>query len=250
MTKIFYFSGTGNSLWSAKKIAQAIGENCEIFNIGKEAEKTENIIEADSVVFVFPSYAYGLPLVVRRFAEKSVFNTSYIAAFVTYGSNPGGSLASLCRILKKKEIKNLYFGNIPAAENYTALFGAPKAETLTRRLSMQKKATEEAALCVTERKTNRINTFCPFSFFVSFLFSFGIKIFYKFYRISDDCDGCGICVKVCSVSAVILKDRRPVFSGKCEHCQGCVNICPLRAIHFGRVNSKTPVFCHPEAGLI
>jgi len=36
MTKIYYFSGTGSSLWSAGKIAQVIGSNCELFNIGTE----------------------------------------------------------------------------------------------------------------------------------------------------------------------------------------------------------------------
>jgi ferredoxin len=245
LTKIYYFSGTGNSLWSAKRIAEIIGETCELFNIGIEAYKNEIIIEADAVVLVFPSYAYGLPLIVRRFAQKAAFKSPYIAAFVTYGSSPGGTLAALCRILKKKDINSIFFGLIPAVENYLPLFGPQKTKTVERRLLMQQQATEEAATRIIERKKNRINTFRPFSALISLFFSAGVKIFYKHYRLSADCNGCGICEKICPVSAIIMRDKHPVFTDKCEHCVGCIDICPLRAIHFWRVKSGTPGYYHP-----
>jgi ferredoxin len=246
LTKIYYFSGTGNSLWSAKRIAEIIGEPCELFNIGIEAYKNEIIIEADAVILVFPSYAYGLPLIVRRFARSAVLKTPYVAAFVTYGSDSGGTLAALSRILKKKNIGSSFFGRIPAVENYIPLFGPLKKETVERRLLMQQEATEEAADCIIERKINRVNTFRPLSALISLLFSAGVKIFYKHYRLSADCTGCGTCAKICPVSAIIMQDKRPVFTDKCEHCMGCIDICPARAIHFWRVKSGTPGYYHPH----
>jgi len=250
MTKIFHFSGTGNSLWSAKKIAQEIKEKhpqevCELINIGTEAQKSEIVIEADAVIFVFPTYAYGLPLIVRRFAKNAEFRTPYMAALVTYGSSPRGTLGALRRILKKKGIEKLYFARIPSVENYIAIFGASKAETIQKRVSMQEKATEEAARSIIERRENKVSAFYPLSAFVSWLFSFGVKIFYKKYRVSADCDGCGVCEKTCPVSAIVMKDKKPVFTRKCEHCQGCINLCPLRAIEFGRVKFGTPGYRHP-----
>ena len=249
MTKIYYFSGTGNSLWSAKKIAKSVGGECELFNIGVEAQKSEIIIEADAVIFVFPSYAYGLPVIVRNFTKSAVLRTQYFAAFVTFGSKPGGTLAALRRIIKKKNINASFFGRIPAVENYLVMFGTPTTKTLERGLSMQQKATEEASRAVIEKRTNRVNTFRPFSAFVSWLFSLGIKIFYKHYRISDNCNGCSICQKLCPVSAINMQNGRPVFSKRCEHCQACVNICPLRAIQFGRVKFGTPGYRHPDIGI-
>jgi len=246
MTKIFYFSGTGNSLWSAKKIAQIIGEPWELYNIGIEAQKENIIIDAEAVVFVFPSYAYGLPIIVRRFAENAEFKTPYLSAFVTFGSSPRGTLGQLRRILKKKGIGKMFFGRIPSIENYLALFGPPKTQTIERRKTMQEKATEEAARSVIERQENRVCAFSPFSAFVSWLFSLGIKIFYKKYQLADNCDGCGICEKICPVAAIVMKDGHPQFTHKCEHCQGCVNLCPLRAIQFGRVKFGTPGYRHPE----
>jgi len=253
LTKIYYFSGTGNSLWSARKIAEIIGGECELVNIGAEAWKGETIIEADAVVLLFPSYAFGLPLAVRRFAGNAVFKTPYLAAFVTYGSTPGGTLAALARVLKRKSIGAVFLGRIPAVENYIAIFGPPKAETEQQRLAMQDEATREAAQCVMERRGNRINAFRPLSAFIWLLFSLGTKVFYKRYRVSDDCNGCGICEKVCPVSAVSMRETqgkpRPVFSAKCEHCQGCLNWCPKKAIHFGRLDSHLARYHHPDISL-
>jgi len=254
LVKIFYFSSTGNSLWSAKKIAQIIKEKnpqetCELAGIGAEAQKSEIVIEADAVVFVFPSYAYGLPLAVRRFAKSAVFRTPYAASLVTYGSSPGGTLAVLRRILKKKGIGKLFFGKIPAVENYLAMFGPPDAQIIKKRVTMQEKATIEAALSIIEGRENKVCVFRPFSSFVSWLFSLGVKIFYKQYRLGGNCNGCGICEKICPIRAIVMKDGKPVFTNRCEHCQGCVNLCPLRAIQFGRVKFGTPGYCHPEIAI-
>jgi len=224
-------------------------ETCELINIGTEAQKSEIVVEADAVVFVFPSYAYGLPLIVRRFVEKAVFKTPYAASFVTYGSSPRGTLGALRCILKKKGIGKMYFGRIPSVENYLALFGTQKEKTIQRRTAMQEIATEEAALSIIQRSENKVNTFCPFSAFVSWLFSLGIKIFYKRYKVGVNCNGCGSCEKICPVSAIVMKDKKPLFTPKCEHCQGCINMCPLRAIKFGRVKFGSPGYRHPQIAI-
>ena len=245
MTKLLYFSGTGNTLWSAKKIAEKAGD-CELVNIGTEAEKKNPVIEADAIVLLFPAYAYGAPLIVSDFMKRVQLRTQYFAAFVTYGTSPGGALAEIRRIVRRKKINAAWFGRIPAVENYIAMFGPQNQKTIERRMEMQRLATEEAVRRIADRQTNSVLEFRPVSAFVSKLFSLGAKIFYKWYKVTAGCDGCGICAKVCPVSAVKIKDSRPVFTGKCEHCQGCIHWCPKRAILFARVRSGTQRYHHPE----
>jgi ferredoxin len=245
VTKIYYFSGTGNTLWSAKRIAEMIGGDYELINIGTAAYSGEASAAADVLVLLFPSYAYGMPVIVRRFLQKIDMQAQYIAVLVTYGTHPGGPLAGAARILKKKKIMTTYFGCIPAVENYLPVFGSPRNETIQKRTEMQMKATEEAADRIRMRQVNSINIFRPVSAFVSLLFSLGVKIFYKYYRVNKDCNGCGVCAKMCPVNAIIMKESRPVFSGKCEHCIGCIHWCPQRAIGFWRIRPDTPRYHHP-----
>jgi ferredoxin len=249
LTKLCYFSGTGNTLWSAKTIAQRIGGDYELINIGIEAQKKEITLEADAVILLFPSYAYGLPLIVRAFLQKAEFRTPYVAALVTFGTLSGGTLAAASRIFRRKNISAVYYGRIPAVENYIALLGEQKEKTIQRRLALQRDATEKAALGVIERQVNQVNTFRPFSVFVWLLFYLGIKIFYKWYRLSETCNGCGICQRICPVSAIAMQGERPRFSGACEHCQACILWCPQKAISFGRIKPHTRRYHHPEISL-
>ena len=255
MTKIIYFSGTGNTLWSAKKIAAQIRDQCELINAGVLAdsvcgrEGAGAVIEADVIILMFPAYAYGLPLVFSKILEKAELKSPYIAALVTFGTSPGGALAQAGRILRRKKTVIAYNGRIPAVENYTAIFGPQKPETVEKRLAMQEQATDEAARCINERRKNRVVAFRPFSVLVSMLFSIGIKVFYKWYRVNSSCDGCALCEKLCPVNAVIMKQGRPVFTKKCEHCQGCIHWCPKNAILFARIKSGTKRYHHPAINI-
>ena len=211
-----------------------------------EADRSAIHIDADAVILLFPAYAYGPPIIVRDFVRKAVFNTPYCAALVTYGTSPGGALADICRILKKKGIGAIYCGRIPAVENYIAIFGPQSEKTQEKRFAMQKEATDQAVRIIATRATNSISLFHPVSRLISFLFSLGKRVFYSWYRVHDTCTGCGICAEVCPVGAIRIANGRPVFSKKCEHCNGCLAWCPQKSIEFGRLKPEVPHYTHPE----
>jgi ferredoxin len=246
MTKIYYFSGTGNSLWSAKRLALLLGDS-ELFNMAAELRKPAVPIEAGAVVLVFPAYAFQTPLLVRHFLMRAEFRAPYIAVLVTYGSFPGGAAAEVYRILKRKKILLSFAGGIPSVENYIPIFGPPSERKKEKRLALQDAATAAMARAVRERKTVRLMPFRPFSSFVSLLFRLGKPLFVKGFKVTPDCGGCGLCARICPAGAISMTGPalRPVFSARCEHCQGCLNWCPKRAIRYIRLKPDSGRYHHP-----
>ncbi|MDR2446059.1 MAG: EFR1 family ferrodoxin [Treponema sp.] len=246
MTKIYYFSGTGNTLWSARRLAELLTPR-EIFNIAAEMRREPITIEADAVIVLFPAYAYQTPSMVRRFLLRAEIRASYIAALATFGSDPGGALAEASRILKRKKTPLSFAGGIPCVENYITIFGVPSPATKEKRLAMQKAATENMARMIGERKTRRVVlTFRPFSALVSSLFRAAKRLFVKGYKVADQCNGCGLCARICPAGAIVIIENKPVFSSVCEHCQACLNWCPMRAVRYIRITPDSERYHHPE----
>jgi ferredoxin len=244
MTKIYYFSGTGNTLAAAKRLG-AILEG-EVYNIGALMQGEKAVLTADRAVILFPAYAYGAPLLVQRFAERFRIESPYIAAFVTYGTNPGGALAEVYLAFKKRGMTLAFAGGIPSVENYIPIFGHPSEAVQRKRLAMQSAGEEAAAQAIAEGRRNRPRLFRPFSGFISALFRMGKGLFVKGYTVHPGCTGCGLCAEICPAAAITLRSGKPVFSARCEHCQACLNWCPARAIGYIRLKPDTPRYRHPD----
>ena len=67
-TRLFYFSGTGNSLKIAHDIAGNI-EDSEIVHIEKAINRDLKFTD-ENVGIIYPVYMMGLPLIVADFVKK------------------------------------------------------------------------------------------------------------------------------------------------------------------------------------
>ena len=93
MTKIFWFSGTGNSLWAAQKLGTELG-NTSLCPIRTGVPHAAVGGPGEKIGFVFPSYYGNLPRLVRTFTEKlEIKPGTYFFVIVTMGGLGQGSIA-------------------------------------------------------------------------------------------------------------------------------------------------------------
>ncbi len=49
-------------------------------------------------------------------------------------------------------------------------------------------------------------------------------------EVTEDCTGCGICVKTCPFGAILVVDGKAVVQDNCTLCSACVQVCPFDAL--------------------
>ncbi len=90
-TSIFYYTGTGNSLWVARQAAEALGD-ADVRSMSAWLQ-ARPAIDSTSIGLVFPVYIWGVPAPVMRFvAALPDLRDRYFFAVATNGGHiaPGG----------------------------------------------------------------------------------------------------------------------------------------------------------------
>jgi len=125
---IYYFTGTGNSLAAAKKIAASLGD-CELVPIASLQKTNGNIVPpAERVGIVCPVYFSGLPAMVATFAGRmDPAAVKYAFAVVTNGGGGGSAaLRQIDSILRKRQGRRLDAGfAVTMPGNYILMYSSP-----------------------------------------------------------------------------------------------------------------------------
>ena len=220
---IFCFTSTGNSLYVAKKIADKTGGKVLPMN-------TDSAICNDDIIgFVYPVYFWEPPRIVDRFIrDLQITNKDiYLFAVGTYGGAAPGVNGRINKLLKDKGLKLNYGSYVKLVDNYIPMYKPKDSEKLQQNAEEKIKAIAQA---VAAKENNRIN---PGTFLnkISFKGMPG-EDSDKYFNVTDKCNGCGICQKICPVKNIIMEDEKPAFLHKCEHCLGCLQNCPALALNW------------------
>jgi len=252
-TKVFYFSATGNSLKAARDLALALGDT-ELVAI-PHALKTKIDLSPDRIGLVFPVYAWGLPLMVVDFIKKIPPNikNKYFFAVTTCGGSIGNTLIQLKNLFAEKGIELNAGFKIQMPGNYVPLYDICPQEKQDRIFGNEKKKINDVSKMIKDEKKH-IDTGSPFTnWFLSGiiypLFASHVKKSDKDFWVTDLCNACGVCRKVCPAGNIEIKLNKPVWLHKCEQCLACLHWCPEKAVQFGKATLKRKRYHHPEIKL-
>ena len=248
-TKLFFFSGTGNSLMLARELGARLN-NVEILNIKHFAEQ-EIVLGDERIGIVFPVYGMGIPLIVKRFlgSLKSAGN-SYVFAISNAASGYGIAVDQVDELLRVQNLKLNAAFNIFMPSNYLPLGGAESDKKQQKKLSAAIRKLDEIAPLLAEQ----IETEIPHQWYMP---RWLCKLFYQFFiahvnqegekfHSNAKCTGCGICTKICPVKNILLADNRPLWEERCEQCFACLQFCPSEAIMRGSIPASRKHYHHPS----
>ena len=111
---IFYFSGTGNSLFAAKRM---LADDEKLINIAdaiKDNRYEYKIQTGENVGFIFPVYFYTVPTIVSEFISKlQLEGAEYVYAIITCGGSICQAGAVLKKLLEKQNIDLKFVSSLP-----------------------------------------------------------------------------------------------------------------------------------------
>ena len=248
-TTIFFYSGTGNSLWTARKIAELSGTT-ELIPIVLRNEESVSTVSR-RVGLVFPVHMWGLPRRVLDFiARLQVDSAAYYFAIAVNAGQVAATLLQLKELLKKKGADLNAGFSLCMPSNYIpwggAIAVAKQQELFNASLDKIKVISE-----VINKKEIKAPEQGPAlqNFFLSALYKLGsprIPQMDKSFWVDGKCTGCGICEKICPAHNIVMKKGNPVWQHRCEQCLACIQWCPAEAIQYGKKTAAKKRYHHPE----
>jgi len=233
----YWFSGTGNTLLVARKMAETFREGGAEAELVRMEDADPGKIRTDEMIgLAFPVAEQGTyPFVwdfVRGLPEANGVPIFMVDTMLAYS---GGVVGPMRRIVERKGYKPVGAREIRMPNN---LF--------PRRIDEERNAKKiDAGLAEAERfakdilagasKWGRV----PGGSDVMSLFS-QWNATWKFFRWLYDlqidrerCTKCGLCARLCPIGNIEMREY-PELKGGCEFCMRCISFCPAGAVGRGK----------------
>lgn len=245
---IISFSGTGNSFWVAYLLEKYMGKQPFIKIQGDILCRPEFKLESrdeKSILWVFPTYSWGIPPVVKSFIDKCKLVDSNIIhhLIVTCGDDTGDLYKQWSRLLKNKNWNKGGIWSVQMPNTYVLMKGFDTDSILLEKEKLERceGRIKEIADSIKSGKNNLdivtgkwkwVKTSLIYPWFIRHEMS------PKPFHASDKCISCGLCEQQCPTQNIKMLptndvSARPTWGKNCALCLRCYHHCPAKAIEYG-----------------
>ncbi|TXT65319.1 MAG: hypothetical protein BAJALOKI3v1_110021 [Promethearchaeota archaeon] len=255
--ELYYFSGTGNSLYVTDQISQKIPYSNLIpipALLNEKSDETKKIkrnhksfkTSADIVGFIFPCHGITIPVIVRKFLKMlDIASSDFLFAVVTRGGSIFRGFSAINKIIAKqdKQLDATFVINMGMNDPKLKEFSVPTEEEFKEFEENVQKKVELIHRIVNNRGEYHDNisgiNFTRYKW-INYILERLIPFFMNHYAtgmksyfyVDSKCTSCGICEKMCLANKIKLIDDQPIWQEdmECYLCYGCLNFCPNEAI--------------------
>lgn len=252
MTDIYFYSGTGNSLWAARRLAEELGDAALHPISNTDAVAPGSLGEA--IGLVFPVHMWGLPRKVLGFIDLLPADSSkYYFAVAVNGGQVAATLLQLRNVMAGKGMTLSAGFDLVTPSNYIPWGGPGPEEKWKPKLTRAGEKIKRISGEIAERKALPVE---KGPLWQNVLFSWLYKMAFnkvaemdKSFWADEKCNSCGICEKVCPASNIEMAEGKPAWRHHCEQCLACIQWCPRAAIQYGKKTHRYKRYHHPEVTL-
>lgn len=250
---IFYFSGTGNSLYVAQRLHEnECGELIDIADARNKKSFKYKVTGQEKIGFVFPVYFLGLPTVVSKFIDQLIIESDekpFIYTVITCGGSLGNADKMLAKRLKQRNLQLNSAFSIQMPSNYVMMYDVPAREEQNLTLqSAEKQIDKIVGLLKVNEKGDFVSHRGYLAPMTPLLYRiYGIYRNTKKFYATDACTSCGLCEEICPSRVIQLTSGKPEWTKeKCSHCSACINRCPAKEIQYGDSTKNRGRYVNPN----
>lgn len=245
---IAVFSGTGNSMFVAKRLGEHLGDS--IIDISlfmrTEGEKVFPVPDNGRIIWVFPVYSWGVPPVVAEIIGKIVIpgaESLRHSLVVTCGDDTGTIDRQWRRLLEHRGWKGGDAWSVQLPNTYVLMKGfdvdsselaekkivasEPRIAHIANQISQRAQQTDLPVVSDLVRGAfASIKSGIVYPWFKRFAMS------PRFFYSTEACIGCGKCVRNCPLSNITLGNRSCSWGDRCALCLRCYHVCPSHAVAY------------------
>lgn len=253
---ILYFSGTGNSRYTAQAIQKTTNDDIVSMNDLIKKGSKGSLHSHEPFVFVTPTYGWRIPKVVEAFIQNTDFKGSSQAYFIlTCGTGTHNAVHYAMKLCNEKKFDFMGFSTVIMPENYIAMFDVPdkvQADSIIKKALPQILAVGDRIKQHQFLNVEKVTIYSRFiSRFINSLF-YMTSVSAKGFYVTNACVGCKKCVTLCPLNNIRMEGNKPSWWKDCTHCMACICACPKEAIEYKNKSKGKPryyntsVFVHPS----